>query len=97
MINLPRPERGVLCISIVDIISKSALVLFSLLCASNYHYNKGPVIVDNITNPHNKWRILLYYLSTVNIAAVSDQYWFYLYLRDCSENRQNVPLYIELQ
>ena len=32
-----------------NLISKSALQLFSLLRASNYHYKNGPVIVDNIT------------------------------------------------
>ena len=47
--DLPIPVHGVLFILIVDIISKSALLLFSLLCAIKYHYNKGPVIVENIT------------------------------------------------
>ena len=44
--NCPGPERGVLCISIVDIISRSTLVVFSLLRAINYHYNKGPLKVE---------------------------------------------------
>ena len=47
--DCPRPERGVFCILIVDIIFKSALVLLSLLCARNYQYKKGPVIADIIT------------------------------------------------
>ena len=46
--GFPIPERGILFILIVDRISKSALVLFSLLCAINYHYNKGPVKVESI-------------------------------------------------
>ena len=37
--NYPRPERGVFCILIVDLISKSALKFFSLLFAINYNYN----------------------------------------------------------
>ena len=48
MINCSRPERGVFFIYTVDIIPRSALVVFSLLRAINYHYNKRPVIVDNI-------------------------------------------------
>ena len=49
MIDCPGTERGVFCILTVDIIPISTLVLFSMLRASNYDYNKGPVIVDNIT------------------------------------------------
>ena len=41
MIDCPGPEHGIFCISVVDTILKSALVLFSMLRASNYHYNKG--------------------------------------------------------
>ena len=37
----PGPECGIFCILIVDLIFRSALVLFSLLLARNYHYNKG--------------------------------------------------------
>ena len=46
--DFPRPERGILCISIVDIISKRTLVLFSLLRSINYHYNNGPLKVEFI-------------------------------------------------
>ena len=49
VVNFPGPERGVFCILIVNLISRSAPLVFSLLRAINYHYNKGPVIVDNIT------------------------------------------------
>ena len=42
MSNLPIPKRGVFCISIVDIILRSSLVVFILLDKSNYHHNKGP-------------------------------------------------------
>ena len=49
MSNLPGPERGVFCILIIDLISRSALVVFILVRARSYYYKKGPVIVDNIT------------------------------------------------
>ena len=47
--DFPGTECGVFCISIIGLISRSALVVFSLLCASNDYYKKGPVIVDNLT------------------------------------------------
>ena len=71
--NLPSPGRGIFCISIVDLISKITLVLFSLLRESNYNYNKGPVIVDNITINTIHGGL---FCITVNIATVSDQYFF---------------------
>ena len=37
------PERGVLCISIVDLIFRSAMAVFSMLRAISYQYNKGNV------------------------------------------------------
>ena len=46
--QFPRTWTWRLCISIVDIILRYALVLFSMLRASNYHYNKGNCIVNNI-------------------------------------------------
>ena len=42
VINCPSSEHGVLCILIVDIVSKSALVLFTLLSARNNHFEKAP-------------------------------------------------------
>ena len=41
--DCPEPERVIFCILIVDPISRSALLVFSMLSATNYHYNKGPV------------------------------------------------------
>ena len=41
--NCPGPERVVFCISIVDIIPRSTLVVFSMLRAINYYYYRGPV------------------------------------------------------
>ena len=46
--DCPGPECGVFCILTLNIISRSALVLFSLLRARNYHYNKGPLKVESI-------------------------------------------------
>ena len=43
MSNCPGPELVVFCIAIVDLILRSAVVVFSLLHASNYYYRKGPV------------------------------------------------------
>ena len=37
------PEHGILYILIIDIILRSALAVFRLLCAINYHDNKKPV------------------------------------------------------
>ena len=97
MINCPGPECGVLFISIVDIISRSALAVFSLFLASNYHYNMGPIIVDNITilTIHGgifciiflqliliRWDINIILISIYNIVL---------------KNEQNVQFYIELQ
>ena len=38
--DFPEPEGGVFCVFIVDLISRSVLVGFSLLRASNYNYRK---------------------------------------------------------
>ena len=43
VIDFPRPKCGVFCILIVAIILISTLVVFSLLCASNYHDKNGSV------------------------------------------------------
>ena len=43
VINCPGPEHGVFSIYIFDLISRSDLVVFSLIRARNYHYNKGHV------------------------------------------------------
>ena len=51
--NLPGPEHGVFYISIIDLILRSELVLFSLLRASNYKYNKAPLKVEFF-----KWKMI---------------------------------------
>ena len=59
MRDFPSPERGVSCILIFDIISKSVLVLFSLLRGRNYHYNKGPLKFEFIKCKTIHRRLLL--------------------------------------
>ena len=44
--NLPVPERGVFCIFIGDIISRSGLVFLRLLCEINITINQGSLKVD---------------------------------------------------
>ena len=39
--NCLGPDHGIFCILIIDLILRSALVVFSLLRACNYHDNKG--------------------------------------------------------
>ena len=46
--DFPRTECGLFCSLIVDFISKSAMVLFIMLRASYYNYNKGPLKVELI-------------------------------------------------
>ena len=41
--DCPSPDRGVLCILIDELISKSALLLFTILGASKPQYQKRPV------------------------------------------------------
>ena len=38
--DFPGPERGVFCISIVDLILRSTLVAFTMLRASDYYVRK---------------------------------------------------------
>ena len=85
MSDCPSTEHGVLCILIIGLILKSALVFCRLLRASNYHYNKEPIIDDKYQEPHDTRNIILYYLSTVNIAMVSDRNCSHFYLLDCLE------------
>ena len=91
------PECGFLYISIIDIISRSALVLFSLLCTSNYHYNKGHLKVEFI-----KWKkctsdcYLLPFYSQYGYGELSKKILFLL-LRDTPEEVDLLLLSIELQ
>ena len=59
--NCPGTECGVFCISIFDIISWSALVLFILLRASKYHYNKGDCLlrISVLQQISNWWVIII--------------------------------------
>ena len=76
MINCPGIERGVLCILIIDPISISALVLFSLLCAINYHYNKGYLNVDFF-----KWKIIHRRLLRIAVLQSILLWWFINFLK----------------
>ena len=97
MSDFPGTERGVSCISILDIISRSALVLFSLLRASNYHYSKGHVIVDNIDilTIHGGLSCIIF-LQSIFLRRVINVDFISIY-DIVLKNGQYVPLYIELQ
>ena len=43
--NFTGPKRGVFCILIINMIPINTLVVFSLLCESNYHYSRGSIKV----------------------------------------------------
>ena len=58
MIDCPGPERGVFCISIIDLISRITLVLFSLLHVGKYHYNKEPLKVGIFKSKKIQSRLL---------------------------------------
>ena len=87
--DIPGPECGVFFISIVDLISKSALVLFSILCAINYHYNNVPLKVEffKCKMIHNRLlliavlqKILLQWvINNVNISIISRYTWRILF------------------
>ena len=70
-----RPDCGIFCIMFVDIIYKSTMVLFSLLCVSYYHINMDPLNVEFINDTN---RIVTYFRYTVNIAMVGYQNFSYL-------------------
>ena len=81
------PERVVFCISIVDLISKSAVVLFTLLCARKNHFEKAPYYsllyyVQDYTHS-----IIGYCNSIAKIVRLSDLYWFYFHFREMEQKR----------
>ena len=81
MRDFPGPERGILCILIIDIISKSALVLFSLLRASNYYYNKGALKVEFI-----KYKI-------IHSGLLPIENYSYFYSRDIEQQKVHYMLF----
>ena len=93
----PGPECGIFCISTVDIILISDLVVFSLLRAKYYYYKKGKVIVDNLTIITIHVRLFCITL----IQSISLRWEIniqFVFIYDIFlNNGQNVPLYIELQ
>ena len=73
MIYFPGPEHGVLCILIVDIISRSTLVVIIMLSTINCHYNKG--------------NVCYVFPLTVNITTINYWYCYYLYYREIHQCR----------
>ena len=81
MRNFPIPELGVFCILIVNIISKISQELFSLLSASNYHYNKGTVLVNNITTLMiHRWLFCIIFLKPISLGWVINIGFIYIYV-----------------
>ena len=78
MRNCPSPERGIFCILVIDLISKSALVLFKLLRASKHNCKKASCY-SRVQN--NTQRIIDYCISTVKIVRVSDRYFYFFSVR----------------
>ena len=71
--DFPSPELGVFCIYIVGFISKSALVLFTLLRASKHHFQKAPCYIWPYYVQYNTRRVNGYFWSTFKIARVSNR------------------------
>ena len=71
--------------------------IFSILCSRNYHYNKRPVIVDNIMIPTIHVGLFLI------VVLYSISLWWVINILFISiglivwKNEHNVPLYIELR
>ena len=57
--DCPGPEHGIFCILIVDPIFRSSLVLFSMLRVIYYHFNKGPLKVDFLSENYAR-QIVMY-------------------------------------
>ena len=84
MSNCPGPERGVFYDSIVDLISRSAQVGFSLLRARYYYYRKGPVCY--VLKFYSQYRYGELSISLFYILSWDTTYWVHF-----------LPLYIDLQ
>ena len=80
-------ECGIFCILIVDLIFKSALVLFNLYLQASITSKNCPIIVEFIKQKNNTQRIIAYCLSTIKIARVSDQYDFYFHFCNMEQKR----------
>ena len=80
--SFPGPECGVFCISIIERISRSALVLFSLFRAINYHCIKGPLKVDFFKCKTIHSRLLcIPFLHSISIRWVSNDVVIYIIMR----------------
>ena len=106
MRDCPSPEYGIFYILIIDLISKRALVLFSLLCEINYHYNKGPIIVENITilTIHGGLCFIIF-LHSISLRRVNNIILFLLTLlfvkmnimNHCILNYNDIPIFVMFQ
>ena len=76
--NFSGPDHGIFCISIIDINLRSALVLFSLLRASNYHNNKGTLKVECF-----KWKTIHSRLLCISVQQSIVLRWFITVLIIC--------------
>ena len=93
MSDIPSPERVVFCISIIDIISKIALILFNLLREIKHHLKNVLLNLSSLrAKRYTADYILL--LSTVKIVTVSDQDCFYFYFPEIEKKGHCVLLYI---
>ena len=90
--DCPSPENGMLCIWIVDIILKSAVVLLYQWRASKHHIKKSPCYSWAYFVQDNTLSNIGYCRSTFKTAEVSDWYCSHLYICDTEQNKVNHEL-----
>ena len=81
MRNFPGPKRGIFCISIVNVIFRSASLFFSLLRASNYHYNKGSLKIEFFTCETIHSLLYIAFLQTILLHWVIKTFLTYIIVR----------------
>ena len=82
MSDCPGPERSVFYILIADLISKSALVLFILLYAKNYHYSKGPLNVEFIRcKTIHSGLLIIFLLQSISLHLVITIIFIFIFVR----------------
>ena len=85
------PEHGAFCILTVDIMMISSPIVFSILCASNYHVNKCTVWYILLVNSdyfYNQLSIFFLYMISWDISvevyfllfSFDLQWYFYFYI-----------------
>ena len=78
--NCTNRDGGVFCILIIDIISKSNVVLFTLSCASKHFFENVTCYSLVYLVQNNTGRIIGYFHSTVKIVRVSVWCWFFIFV-----------------